>query len=65
MLVHYKRYDDRVWSLHYLIQSKRAKQEDDSLHKINFLADDHSYINVLRQMKSIENRAIKGAWIIH
>ena len=65
MLVHYKRYDDRVWSLHYLIQSSRAKQEDNPLHKMNFLADDHSYINVLRQMKSIENRAIRGAWIIH
>ena len=61
MLVHYKRYDDRVWSLHYLIQSSRAKQEDDPLHKMNFPADDHSYINVLRQMKLIKNRAIRGA----
>ena len=65
MLVHYKRYDDRVWSLHYLIQSSRAKQEDDPLHKMNFPADNHSYIIVLRQMKMIENKAIRGAWIIH
>ena len=65
MPIHYKRYDDRVWSLHYLIQSSRAKQEDNPLHKMNFPADNHSYINVLRQMKSIENKAIRGAWIIH
>ena len=65
MLVHYKRYDDRVWSLHYLIQISRAKQEDDSLHKMNSPADDYSYINVLTQMKTIEDRAIRGAWIIH
>ena len=61
MLVQNKRYDDRVWSLHYLIESSRAKQEDNPLHKMNFPIDDHSYINVLRQMKSIENRAIRGA----
>ena len=65
MLVHYKRYDDGVWNLHYLIQSSRTKQEDNSLHKMNFLADDHSYINILTQMKLIKNMAIWGAWIIH
>ena len=65
MLVHYKRYDDRVWNLHYLIQSSEAKQEDNPLHEMNFPTDDHSYINILTQMKLIENRAIRGAWIIH
>ena len=60
MLVHYKRYDDRVWRLHYLIQSSRAKQEDDPVHKMNFPANDHPYINVLRQMKLIENRPSRG-----
>ena len=65
MLVHYKRYDDGVWSLHYLIQSSSAKQEDNSLHEMNFHADDYSHINTLTQMKSIENTAIWGAWIIH
>ena len=65
MLVHYKRYDDGVCSLHYLIQSSGAKQQDNSLHEMNFPADDHSYINVLRQVKLIKDKAIKGAWIIH
>ena len=58
MLVHYKRYDNGVWNLHYLIQSSRAKQEDNSLHEMNFPADDYSHINILRQMKLIEKRAI-------
>ena len=61
MFVHYKGDDDGVWSLHYVIQSSMAKQEDDSLHEMNFCADDYSHINILRQMKSIENRAIYGA----
>ena len=61
MLVHYKRYDDGVCSLHYLTQSSGAKQEDNSLHEMNFPADDYSHINILTQMKSIENRAIRGA----
>ena len=65
MLVQHKRYDDRVRILHYLIQSSRAKQGDNPLHKMNLPADNHSYINVLRQVKPIEDRAIKGAWIIH
>ena len=65
MLVHYKRYDDGVWNLHYLIQSNKDKQEDNSLHEMNLLVDDYSHINILAQMKSIENRAIWGAWIIH
>ena len=65
MTVHYKRYDDRMWNLHYLIQSSRAKQKDDPLHKMNFPADDYSYINALTQMKPIEDRVIWGAWIIH
>ena len=65
MLVHYKRYDDRMWNLHYLIQSSTAKQEDNPLHKMNFPADDYSYINVSRHVKSIKERAIKWAWIIH
>ena len=65
MLVHYKRYDDGVWNLHYLLQSSKAKQEDNSLHQMNFLSDDYSHINILTQIKSIENKAIWGAWIIH
>ena len=58
MLIHYKRYDDGVWNFHYLTQSSRAKQEDNSLHEMNFPVDDYSHINILTQMKSIENRAI-------
>ena len=65
MLIHYKGYDDGVWSLHYLIQSNRAKQEDNLLHEMDFPTDDYSHINILTQMKLIENRAIWGAWIIH
>ena len=61
MLVHYKRYDDGVWNLHYLIQSSRAKQEDNSLREMNFPAHDYSHINILRHIKLIENRAIWGA----
>ena len=52
-------------NIHYLIQSSRAKQEDDPLHKMNFPTDDYSYVNVLTQMKMIENRAIRGAGVIH
>ena len=65
MLVQHKRYDDGVCDLHYLIQSSGAKQEDNSLHEMNFPADDYSHINILTQMKLIKNRAIWGAWIIH
>ena len=65
MLVQYKRYDDTAWSLHYLIQSSWAKQGDNSPHKKNLPVDNHSYIDVLRQVKSIKERAIRGAWIIH
>ena len=65
MLIQNKRYDDRVWGLHYLIQSSWAKQGDNPLHKMNLPADNRSYINVLRQVKPIKDRAIRGAWIIH
>ena len=65
MLVQNKRYDDRVWSLHYLIQSSNAKEGDNPLHKMNLPADNHSYINVLRQVESIKDKAIRGASIIH
>ena len=65
MLVQHKRYDDRVRSLHYLIQSSRAKQGDDPPHKMNFSADNHSYVNVLQQMKLTKDRAVRGALIIH
>ena len=65
MLIQHKRYNDRVRNLHYLIQSSRAKQENSPLHKMNFSADNCSYVNVLQQMKPIKYWAIRGAWIIH
>ena len=65
MFIQNKWYDDRVLSLHYLIQSCWAKQSDNSLHEKYFLVDNYSHINVSRQMESVKERAIGGAWIIH
>ena len=65
MFIQNKWYDDRVLSLHYLIQSCWAKQRDNSLHEKDFFVDNYSYINISRQVKSIKERAIRGAWIIH
>ena len=60
MLVQNKSYDVRVWNLHYLIQSSWAKQRDNPLHKMNLPAEIYSHINVLRQVKLINNKAIRG-----
>ena len=65
MLIQNKRYDNRMLSLHYLIQSYWAKQGDNSLHENFFSIDNYSYINVSRQVESVKERAIRGAWIIH
>ena len=64
MLIQNKRYDNRMLSLHYLIQSCWAKQGDNSLHEKKIYVDNYSYINVSRQVESIKERAIRGAWII-
>ena len=65
MLIQNKWYDNRMLSLHYLIQSCWAKQRDNSLHEKYFPVDNYSHINVSRQMESVKERAIGGAWIIH
>ena len=48
-----------------LTQSYRTKQKDNSLHKMNLSAHNHTNINTLSQMKLIENRAVWGALIVH
>ena len=51
--------------IHYLTQSCWTKQKNNSLHEMNFPTYDNPNINKLSQVKTVKNRAVWGALIVH
>ena len=65
MLIHCEWDYHRVRCIQNFTQSCRSKQKNNSLHEMDFPADNYTHINVLYQMELIENRAVRWAWIVH